>query len=256
MRQQSKIQVKVRGAIIGGVVPLICLPILAEKEEDLFAQARENIEMHPDLLEWRIDGYENVEDIERCLVILKELRGLAGNIPILATCRAYEEGGFRALSKERRLKLITSVAESGLADIVDIEICNGSGFVDQVKQTALKNQTKLILSYHNFSETPSEEFLVDKLVEGQEMGADITKLAVMPKDAADVLTLLSATNRARNENVQIPMVTVAMGGEGKISRVAGGLFGSDITFAVGTDSSAPGQLPIAELRQAMAALYP
>jgi 3-dehydroquinate dehydratase-1 len=70
-----------------------------------------------------------------------------------------------------------------------------------------------------------------------------------------VLTLLSATSRARNGKVQIPIVTIAMGVRGKITRIAGGLFGSDITFAVGMESSAPGQLPIAELKQAMGVIY-
>jgi 3-dehydroquinate dehydratase-1 len=55
--------------------------------------------------------------------------------------------------------------------------------------------------------------------------------------------------------VEVPMVTIAMGPEGKITRLAGGLFGSDITFAVGRESSAPGQIPINELRMGMALLY-
>ncbi len=255
MRKQSTMQVNVRGKIVGGPLPLICLPIVAGRREDLLYQAKKNRAFAPDLLEWRIDGYDHVGEVDNCLAVLQELREVAGNIPLLATCRIFTEGGAKDISVKNRLQMATAVAESGLADIVDIEMCNGQDFVEEIKQAALKNQTKLILSYHNFLETPPEEFLVEKLEEGQEMGADITKLAVMPKNGFDVLTLLSATNRARNENVQIPMVTVAMGTEGKISRVAGGLFGSDITFAVGTDSSAPGQLSIAELRQAMDVIY-
>jgi len=40
-----------------------------------------------------------------------------------------------------------------------------------------------------------------------------------------------------------------------VTRVAGGLFGSDLTFAIGQEASAPGQIPIADLRQAMSVLY-
>jgi 3-dehydroquinate dehydratase I len=50
-------------------------------------------------------------------------------------------------------------------------------------------------------------------------------------------------------------VTMAMGALGGISRIAGGLFGSDITFAMGEDASAPGQIPIDRLRQAMEVVY-
>jgi 3-dehydroquinate dehydratase-1 len=87
------------------------------------------------------------------------------------------------------------------------------------------------------------------------MGADIAKVAVMPKDYADVLTLLSATLKARKGAVKVPIVTMSMGSEGGITRLAGGLFGSDITFAIGKESSAPGQIPIGDLRKAMAVLY-
>jgi len=69
------------------------------------------------------------------------------------------------------------------------------------------------------------------------------------------LTLLNATNRARNTSVEVPIVTMSMGPEGQITRLAGGLFGSDITFAIGKNASAPGQIPIAALREAMAIFY-
>jgi 3-dehydroquinate dehydratase-1 len=52
------------------------------------------------------------------------------------------------------------------------------------------------------------------------------------------------------------MVTMSMAREGVVTRMAGGLFGSDITFALGQASTAPGQIPIGDLRQAMALLYP
>ena len=51
------------------------------------------------------------------------------------------------------------------------------------------------------------------------------------------------------------MITIAMGDGGRVTRLAGGLFGSDITFAAGEASSAPGQIPVAELRRAMALFY-
>jgi 3-dehydroquinate dehydratase I len=55
--------------------------------------------------------------------------------------------------------------------------------------------------------------------------------------------------------VQVPIVTISMGEEGAISRLAGGLFGSDITFAIGLQASAPGQIPIKDLQMGMSLLY-
>jgi 3-dehydroquinate dehydratase-1 len=211
--------------------------------------------MQPDLLEWRIDDYQKVTAVTDCLAVLEELRTVIADIPLIFTCRIDREGGLQKIPQEKRLELISAAMASGNVDIVDIELCNEKDFIETVRKKAAANGVKLILSHHNFSETPTGEFIYTSLVKAQEMGADIAKLAAMPNDYTDVLTLMSATNKARNEVVDVPMVTISMGPQGKITRLAGGLFGSDITFAVGRESSAPGQIPINELRTGMALLY-
>lgn len=255
MRQQSKVRVVVRGAEIGGPRPLICLPLVGDDRTKVLQEAKELAALHPDLLEWRIDAYNKVESREDCLSLLRELRGVVGDIPLIFTCRIDLEGGLTKMSQKNRLVLITAALESGNVDLVDVELCNGQEFIQTVKERAQANSVKLILSYHNFKETPSESFIYSKLVEAQNAGADIAKLAAMPKNYGDVLTLLSATNKARNEIIQGPIVTMSMGPEGAVSRLAGGLFGSDITFAIGLQASAPGQIPIKELASAMGVLY-
>ena len=255
MRQQSKEKVIVRGRAIGGPLPLICLPLVAKNSDSLLRQANELIHMQPDLLEWRIDDYQKVTAVTDCLAVLEELRTVIADIPLIFTCRIDREGGLQKIPQEKRLELISAAMASGKVDIVDIGLCNEKDFIETVRKKAAANGVKLILSHHNFSETPTGEFIYTTLVKAQEMGADIAKLAAMPNDYTDVLTLMSATNKARNEVVDVPMVTISMGPQGKITRLAGGLFGSDITFAVGRESSAPGQIPINELRTGMALLY-
>lgn len=255
MRQQSIVQVIVRGAVIGGPRPLICLPLVGDTRARVVQEARDLSGLQPDLLEWRIDAYDQVENREDSLSLLLELRECIGNIPLIFTCRIDLEGGKKKITQEKRLDLYTAVMQSGNIDLVDVELCNGQEFVHAIKEQALANNVKLILSHHNFKETPSKPFIYAKLVEAQTAGADIAKLAAMPKNYSDVLTLLSATNKARNEIIRGPIVTMSMGPEGAVSRLAGGLFGSDITFAVGLQASAPGQIPIKELRIAMDVLY-
>jgi len=255
MRIQSGIKVIVNGRIFGGPLPLICLPLVAKDRSALLLQAAESIRLNPDLLEWRIDAYDQVQDISGCLTALDALKAAMESMPLIFTCRSHTEGGFRILSQEVRLELITAAIGSGGVDIVDIEMGNAPSFVEAVRQAARTNGAKLILSYHNFETTPDEDFIHDQLVKARDMGADIAKLAVMPKDYADVLTLLGATLKARTRTVNIPIVTMAMGPEGGLTRVAGGLFGSDLTFAMGSEASAPGQIPIEALRQAMTVLY-
>lgn len=255
MRQQSPVQVTVRDKVIGGSNPLICLPMVGQTKDQILSEAKELVSRQPDLLEWRVDAYDQVEDVEASLSCLQEIRDIIGDIPLIFTCRIDLEGGLKKISQSKRLELYSTVMDSGNVDIIDIELCNESDFVGAVKEKATTTNVKLILSYHNFQETPSESFIYAKLVEGQLAGGDISKLAVMPNNYGDVLTLLTATNNARNEAVQGPIVTMAMGPEGAISRLAGGLFGSDITFGLGVQASAPGQIPIKELRFGIDLLY-
>ena len=255
MRLESEKKVTVKGKVFGGPKPLICLPLVAKDQPALIQQAEALIPLDPDLLEWRIDAFDRVEEIDSCLEALKALKKAMGTIPLILTCRIDTEGGFKTIAQPVRLELITAAIATGQTEIVDVELCNEPDFIDEIKALCQECDTKLILSYHNFDATPVEADIHNKLVQAQNVGADIAKLAVMPKDYDEVLTLLRATLKARTGAVKVPIITMSMGSEGGVTRVAGGLFGSDLTFAIGEESSAPGQIPIGELRQAMAVLY-
>ena len=86
------------------------------------------------------------------------------------------------------------------------------------------------------------------------IGADIAKIAVMPKNKSDVLELLSATLEAEKK-IDIPVVTMSMGKWGMISRISGEFFGSAITFGAGSSASAPGQIPSADLNKVLNILH-
>ena len=255
MRQQSEVLVTVRGAVIGGPQPLVCLPLVGDTRDKVLEEAEALVTLQPDLLEWRADGYNDIETIAESLSLLKEMRTIIGDTPLIFTCRIEREGGIRKISRQTRLELNSAVMETGDIDLIDVELCNDREFIDILRAQAQTSGAKLILSYHNFAETPSEHFIYSKLFEAQTSGGDIAKFAAMPKNYGDVLTLLNATQKARNEAIKVPIVAMSMGPEGAVSRLAGGLFGSDITFAIGMQASAPGQIPIKELRSGMALLY-
>lgn len=88
----------------------------------------------------------------------------------------------------------------------------------------------------------------------QDCGADLLKLAVMPQDAADVLTLLSATLEMSEKYAKQPVVTMSMGAKGAVSRLAGEVFGSAMTFGSAGVASAPGQVSVPELKMALEVL--
>jgi 3-dehydroquinate dehydratase-1 len=137
---------------------------------------------------------------------------------------------------------------TGAVDFLDIEMLNGEGYINSIRKLIDQHGTQLILSYHNFLTTPDEQFIVDKLLEGESLGADMVKIALMPNTSDDVLTLLSATSKGWKD-INIPMITMAMGSLGRISRVWGNAFGSEVTFASMEQVSAPGQIEIGDLKR-------
>ena len=101
---------------------------------------------------------------------------------------------------------------------------------------------KVIGSSHDFEKTPETEEMVCRLVRMQELGMDITKLAVMPQTRGDVVRLLDATVRMRERFADRPFVTMAMGKLGVVTRCIVGFSGSAFTFAAAASASAPGQI--------------
>ena len=104
-------------------------------------------------------------------------------------------------------------------------------------------------SRHDFEKTPPREVIVESLCRMQRLGADIAKYAVMPRSERDVLTLLDATLTMKEEHSTTPVITMSMGKQGVASRVAGGVFGSCLTFGPAGKASAPGQIPAEDLRE-------
>jgi 3-dehydroquinate dehydratase I len=118
----------------------------------------------------------------------------------------------------------------------------------EVREAAQQNGVKLILSYHNFEATPSKAYMLGKLYSSEFHGGDIGKIAVMPNSMEDVLNVLQVTHEA-SRHVHIPIITMSMGTQGALTRLIGWKFGSALTFAVGSQSSAPGQIPIEVMQQ-------
>lgn len=255
MRIQSERKIHVKGKTIGGPEVLICLPLVASTRTDLLHDAKELLRFAPDIVEWRVDGFDQARDIDKSLATLSDLRKEIGSVPLIFTCRIDSEGGIQRFNRNTRLNLILKSIKTGLVDLIDIELSNDTEFIDTILTYAKQYEVNVILSYHDFEKTPGEEFILRRLLRAQTLGADIAKVAVMPNSIKDVLTLLNATFKAKTSKLKIPLITMSMGAQGIVTRLAGGLWGSDITFAIGKNASAPGQIPIEDLRKVLAILY-
>ena len=246
--------VKLRDVEIGAGVPKVIVPIVAETAEGILEKAREIMNYTFDFLEWRADFYEDVRDAGKVLSTLKALRAVLGEKPILVTVRTKEEGGAAELDAAAYTALNTAIAQSGDADIIDVQVFLGDGVARENIDAIHAAGCKVIGSYHSFDGTPDKETLIGRLRKAQEMGADILKAAVMPKCPADVIALLDATQEMHNKYANRPLITMSMG-EGVISRLCGEYFGSAATFGMIGQASAPGQIPSDELTTVLSILH-
>jgi 3-dehydroquinate dehydratase-1 len=232
----------------GGKEPLICTPLVAKHEQSVLRELAAVVAKSPDIIEWRVDFFEGIADSARVVALAEQIKQGAGGIPLIFTRRSIREGGENiALDEPGVLALYQAVCAAKCIDFVDYELSSNPVHFSEALAAAHQAGVQLIASFHNFRETPPVEEIVGKFFRAQMVGANIAKVAVMPRAIEDVLVLLAATLEG-NRTVKLPIISMSMGPYGSLSRLFGWAFGSSVTFAVGGGASAPGQIPIEELR--------
>jgi len=248
---QRSIQLKGQ-PIGGGAFPLIITPLVGRTVPELMGELEAILPKQPDLLEWRIDFFDGIADADRVIETARAIKRAAGAVPILLTRRNATEGGQPiGVPEAAVVAMYRRACEAGCVDLIDYELSNAPDALRELREVSAAHGVAMIMSYHNFELTPDHDMLLGKFAQAQRLGADVAKVAVMPRDPQDVLTLLGATYAA-SQSVHIPLISMSMGGIGSISRIMGWLYGSAATFAVGKSSSAPGQMAVEELRAALA----
>lgn len=247
--------VMVRNLELGTGIPAVCIPNVGKTKDEILSLTEQYKSMPMDLMEWRADWFEGIEDIEKVLDVLSCVREKLGETPLLFTFRTKKEGGVHEMETEAYVALNKAVAETGLADLIDVEIFTGDEIVSELIAYIHKNGAKVIASNHDFDKTPAKSDIVYRLRKMQDMGADIPKIAVMPQNKKDVLTLLLATEEMSSDYADRPIITMSMSGLGSISRLSCEVFGSCLTFGSGSMASAPGQIGAEELHQVLTSVH-
>ena len=242
---------QVRQLTIGEGKPKICVPVVETTTEKIIQQIQEL--QNCDLIELRIDFYENIHDLKQVHELLLQVRQQT-NLPLLLTYRSLKEGGHIQLSDQEYLSLVQTACQSGCIDIVDIELESGNMLVYQLVEIAHQNHVKVLMSYHDFKKTPAVMEMKERLEKMEIMGADICKIAVMPFSYKDVIQLLNTTMEM-SQRLTRPLVTMSMGKIGKITRIVGEMVGSSITFASVGQSSAPGQLTLEDMQTLLEVIH-
>jgi len=220
---------------------LIAVSLNDENFEENLKKAKN---LGADAVEYRIDAFEDIS-LSHCEEVIKfgNALGLKG----ILTVRAKWEGGVKDIPN--RLDYFYKLTP--LVDFVDIELRAEDFEKEEVRRVVKGNGKKLILSYHDFEKTPSEERIGEIFRQMVEEGADIAKVSFMARDYPDVARLLCVASRQ-----PIPTVAIAMGEKGKISRVAGFVFNSVITYCALEKPFAPGQLTVKEAVELREKFFP
>ena len=247
--------IKVRDIEIGAGAPKIIVPIVGVTKEDILNEAKTFDSIPVDVVEWRVDWFEHVFEFDKVEDVLKELRTVLGNIPLLLTFRTKKEGGEKAIDTKDYKDLNLRAAKTGYVDFIDVEIFTGDDVVREIIDGAHAAGVKVIASNHDFFKTPAKSDIIYRLRKMQDMGADIPKIAVMPQSKRDVLTLLCATEEMVTDYADRPIITMSMAGTGVISRLCGEVFGSSMTFGAAKKASAPGQMGVNDLNTVLDLLH-
>ena len=224
--------VKIRDIEIGAGAPKIIVPIVGITKEDIIEEAKTFDSIPVDVVEWRADWFEGVFDFAKVEDVLKDLRTVLGNIPLLMTFRTSKEGGEKAIEPDAYAELNIKAAQTGYVDLVDVEIFTGDEIGKKIIDGAHAAGVKVIASNHDFFKTPAKADIIYRLRKMQDMNADI------PKNYADR-----------------PIITMSMAGTGVISRLCGEVFGSSMTFGAAKKASAPGQMGVNDLNTVLGLLH-
>lgn len=234
------------GLCFGKGQPKLCVPLTAATQAELDAQLDAVRTLPADLYEWRLDAY--ADPIDDGLALLKA----QSERPLLCTLRTARDGGAYHGSVEEYESVLTRLVHQGGFSMLDVELSSGAPCVQRLIAAAHGQGMAAVVSYHDFTATPTEKIMTDLLMTMHRLGADLPKLAVMPQSPEDVLALLCTTRRVSRQIG--PVITMAMGQLGAVSRVIGELTGSCMTFGAGVQASAPGQ-PAADTLKELLRLF-
>lgn len=247
--------VDIRGCRIGEGRPKVILPIVERAEAVILEKAAQFSTLQADCVEWRVDHFDDARTpgaVARCLA---KLRVALKDKLLLVTFRTKTEGGEQALSHPEYLAFLSLILDTDCADLLDIEFFTAGADLPLLVEQAHTAGVPVVCSSHDFAKTPPRAELVARMVQMQQAGADLPKMAVMPQSRTDVLELLAATAEMAEHHPETPVITMSMGALGAVSRLAGEAFGSAMTFANPGQASAPGQVSLNIVNEVLDALH-
>ena len=211
----------------------ICAVVAADNIQDAISDMKKAESAN--LTELRLDFINNIDENKIKELMNKKIQ------KIIVTCRPFKFGGLFKGAEKERLALLNKAIELG-ADFVDVEF--GSEILNAIIDNKNKTESKIIISYHDFEETPSLEKLESICNQINKLNPDFVKILTTANSINDNFVIFGLLKDKSN------LISFCMGQKGEISRILAPKFGSVITYCslVGGKESALGQITLGEMQ--------
>lgn len=213
--------------------PAVCASIIANKVSSMKSMIDKALKQGADVVELRLD---KLQDTGGWQELLRE------EIPIIVTNRAKREGGYFKGKESERIEFLSEAIDKEVA-CVDIELLTTRKLLNKVLSAARDGNTNVIISFHDLEKTPPIKNLIETSRQMEGMGCDIAKVVGHAKDFREGLRTLDFLLRV-TEEVDVPVVSFAMGDAGRFTRIATPFFGSPLIYAGVDEKAAPGQFDL------------
>lgn len=223
--------------------PAVCLSLACKTVDELkeeFAQNKNYCQM----VEWCIEKTEGSENYseEEFKAILKDIKKMCGLKKLIVSYKGDVSVGGRILA--------WSV---GIANIIDVDADNPC--LPAVVKATRFSRSKVLISHHRYDEMPSRDDIAEQFIKMEKLGGDILKIACFAKEEIDTHQMLEGAAAYVQLRKAKPIVAIAMGENGQTSRVCAGDFGSVISYAYGSEPTAPGQFSAKDLSKYLDVYY-
>jgi len=241
---------------LGTGLPKIGVSLTGSTRSALLGQAAQVLTSVAQVVEWRLDTYQELDNRAELINTAAQLRQVLGTIPVIATLRPATAGGQTQLDTATYYQTYQTLVSNRAVDAVDIALSmvNAADFMTLTKQMRT-DQIRLILSQTTTTKTPAEADLLATYQAMAAAGADIARITITAHTALEVLRLMTATAQAQ-QTLALPLIATAKGSLGRYSSVSGQLFGSTVTFGQVGHGDGRGSLPVSQLKQTLQTLSP
>jgi 3-dehydroquinate dehydratase/shikimate dehydrogenase len=224
----------------------LAVPIAAKTLQEAQDQIQVAVMAGAELLELRTDYLVDLS-VELSNKVISAARELAAGLPIIVTCRDYQQGGTLRHSNDLRTNVLTAAMRAG-ADFIDVEYENFISVAIGGKITLALSAgkgTRLILSDHNF-QTKFNNITKHYWEIANVYNGAIPKLVYSAHHINDCFDILDLHHSARGE-----MIAFCMDEPGFITRILTKKFNGLVSFAsIGEKTAtAPGQPTVEQMRE-------